>query len=255
MNDWLPLLKRARKTAITCVLLALVAAAVLTALIVVKNELTKRLKTQRDAVQQRTSELHTLTETRRLVAEGKPLFTQQQAQGLVGAPTREQWVQTLISLYHERGFTGTPEFKLHAPVQFAVAGPSVGTMTGGAAAPAGSPAGLPGAAMGAGTAAVPGAPVAPGAPGAAGGTSTPDQLPVVVRAYELEFKLSDAHEEDVLAILDGLQRAHPGLQQPRGCALEGAKASGLNARCQVNFFNVTRAAAGATASTTTAPGS
>ena len=209
-----------------------------------------RLRGTLDATSQERNRLRsehdTLAGNLRAAKDGRSDFNQQQRDGLVGPAQREEWVQSLIAAYQSRHFTGTPEYKLKTPTPWMPATAA----TGSGASPS-APGGMPGATAAAGGPA--GAPGMPGMPG----DGAAAVAAVAVQVHELNFQLAQAHEADVLGMLDWLQTEHSAIMRVKGCALTDAESTGLKASCTVQFLNVARAeglAPGAAAAMAAAPG-
>jgi hypothetical protein len=188
-----------------------------------------------------TQEAVALAADLKLAREGRPAFENYRRTGLIGPAQRERWADSLITAYQSLGYAGLPVYTLAKPAAYALGGVAGGAAPGG---PGADPA-IPGAAVPP-TAAPATASARPAQlpPGMAGAASAPgaDLGPIEIHQHTLSFELADAHEEDVLAITAHLLRAHPGLQQVKGCVLSTAKPSGLNATCELRFFNLSRAA-------------
>lgn len=58
------------------------------------------------------------------------------------------------------------------------------------------------------------------------------------RTYDLDFTMSQAHEEELLALLAHFQTHVRGLYRVQACHLSAPQATGLTARCTLRFFNM-----------------
>lgn len=148
------------------------------------------------------------------LVQGKDLYDKVAGLGLIGPSRREAWVHSLFTAYGALGFQGLPSFKLEKAKQLD-------------ATPKGAPGGQS-AAM----------PPTPGMPAGAPSDSAASTPSVSIWVHDLEFKLVNSHEVDVLSILAALRRDHPGVQRPMGCLLSDPLATGLSAVCRVRFFNI-----------------
>ncbi|MBP7913737.1 MAG: hypothetical protein KAZ63_00200 [Vitreoscilla sp.] len=207
MKDTAVLLTHIRVSVIACATALLIAMALVVGLASLQSKLSSDLQSARRALGTLTEERDRLQLRERELTDGRERFQLQTRQGLIGAGHRDRWAQSLITAYQARGFQGVPDFKLAKPVPYV------------------PPLAKPGATT----------------------TEPPsaDQAGAAVHVHELEFEITQAHEGDVLAILAGLQRDHPGQQQPAGCELANPQPDGLKAICKVRFFNVSPVAGSA----------
>jgi len=77
--------------------------------------------------------------------------------------------------------------------------------------------------------------------------SGPDAAPAAptdqgARTYDLDFTMTNTHEEDVLALLGHVRIHVKGLYRVQACHLSGPKETGLTARCTLRFFNMPESA-------------
>lgn len=148
------------------------------------------------------------------LVQGKALYDKVAGLGLIGPPRREAWVQSLFTAHAALGFQGLPTFKLEKGKPLDSTPPG---------APGGASAAMP--------------PLL-GMPDSAPSNSAASTPSVSIWVHDLEFKLVNAHEEDVLSVLAALRRDHPGVQRPMGCLLSDPLPTGLSAVCRVRFFNI-----------------
>lgn len=236
MNDLPQLIKHSWRTGVSCTLVLVAVIGAGTGLAILQKKLQGTLDSATQERNRQATALSTLADNLRAARDGRADFEQQQRDGLVGPAQREEWVQSLITAYQARHFSGTPDYKLLAPTPFS--GP-----TGGGAAT------VPGAApAAAGGAAVPGAAGMDAGAAAAGGVAT--------TVHEMRFQLANAHELDVLNILERLSVEHGAVMRVKGCALSDPAPDGMKAACTVQFLNVARqdAPTGGSAAVAAAPG-
>ena len=214
MNASRLLITLARRTTIGCVAVLVALGAGLVGVWTWSASLDKQLAELEGEVRALTGGLDAGRRRLDALAQGKAAYEEAAGLGLIGPSRREAWLQSLFSAYGAVGFQDLPTFKLEKGKR----------LDGAAAGPAGgSPAGM-----------APGPGMAPGAPSA----TPPSAQSVAIYAHDLEFKLLNAHEGDVLSILAALRRDHPGIQRPVGCRLSDPLPKGLSAVCTVRFFNV-----------------
>ncbi len=58
------------------------------------------------------------------------------------------------------------------------------------------------------------------------------------RSFDLDFTISNAHEEDLLALLNHFRSHVNGLYRVQACHLSAPKETGLTAHCTLRFFNI-----------------
>jgi hypothetical protein len=213
MNDLPHLLKKARRTVLSCAVTLSLTLTALGSVLWYDRNLAQRCKSAEQAHAALLAEQTNLAENLQAVTSGQSVFLTQQRQGLIGKAAREQWAQSLIAAYQAQQFSGVPDYTLKAPVPFALGGAAAAATTDPALATAAATSGSP----------------------ASGGAAS-----VAVQAHELQFNLTQAHEIDVLAIVSQLQTKYAGLMQFDHCTLTDPKPEGLRASCSLKFFNLSR---------------
>lgn len=122
MNQWMPILRLARRSLIVLLIVAVVSAAAVYGF----RSLAESLKASVDQMQSTTQELQAQLETKRdnlqKVTAHIQRYEELRTKGLIGTPDRPQWVEDLQSSYQRVGFDDGLKYQLQAPKTLTEAG-------------------------------------------------------------------------------------------------------------------------------------